>query len=94
MPKSKPWRRSKAKGHDALLRAELRAERKRSSQVSPPKRRLGWPICIVGVCLFVATYVANVAGRILLPFDHHHIIGQVAGAYALLAFTGLRSATS
>lgn len=56
------------------------------------RRRLGWPLCALGVALFVATYVANLAGTILLPFDQHHLIGQLGGG--VLAFTGLLWATT
>lgn len=56
------------------------------------RRRAGWPLLVVGVVLFIATYVANLAGAPLLPFDQHHVIGQLGGG--VLAFTGLLWATT
>ena len=56
------------------------------------KRRLGLVLCVVGVALFVASYVASVAGRQILPFDPHHLIGQFGGG--ALGILGLVWATS
>jgi len=53
---------------------------------------LGWPLCLAGAILFVATNVANFAGVQLLPFDQHHFIGQLGGG--VLALIGLMWATS
>ncbi len=73
--------------------AERRAEAKaRRSGWGRVKKRLGWPLCLAGAILFVATNVANFAGVQLLPFDQHHFIGQLGGG--VLALIGLMWATS
>ena len=51
----------------------------------------GWIIAALGTALFVATYIAANAGFAVLPFDHHHIIGQVGGF--ILAIGGVSVAT-
>ena len=51
----------------------------------------GWIIAVLGTLLFAVTYVAAKAGFVVLPFDHHHIIGQVGGF--MLAIGGVSIAT-
>lgn len=95
MPKSQV--RSKQRMRKTALDRRIKAENRAAAQArrSPwgrLRRRLGWPVCGVGAALFVATFVANFAGFVLLPFDRHHIFGQGGGL--VLALTGLVWATS
>jgi len=62
------------------------------SRRSLVKKRVGWPLCGLGAVLFVASYVASQAGVQILPFDHHHIIGQFGGG--AMTLTGLIWATT
>lgn len=55
-------------------------------------RRLGWALTAVGILLFVSGYVGALTGLALLPFDLHHVIGQLGGA--LLAILGVIWAAS
>ena len=78
---------------DRRLRAEARAaQHAQLGRLGRLKKRMGWPICALGLSLFAAMFVANSAGVVLVPFDQHHIFGQVIGG--VLAFTGLLWATS
>ena len=95
MPRSRVRARSRGRktALDRRLLAERRAEEEeRRSGWGRAKKRLGWPLCIAGGILFVATYAANFASVVLLPFDQHHFIGQLGGG--VLALVGLRWATS
>lgn len=77
---------------DRRLRREARASTTaRLSDRAKLQKRLGWPVCALGVVLFVATYVASAAGVNLVAFDRHHLLGQLAGGW--LAVTGLVWAT-
>ena len=40
---------------------------------------LGWALCVVGAVLFVVSNVASLAGVVVLPFDSHHVFGQLGG---------------
>ena len=51
----------------------------------------GWIIAVLGAALFFTTYVAASAGFAVLPFDHHHVIGQLGGL--MLAIAGISIAT-
>lgn len=67
---------------DRRLKAEMRAERRAAVDARPLgalRRRLGWPLAIVGALLFVGSYVGSMAGVSVLPFDDHHLIGQFGG---------------
>lgn len=74
--------------HDRLLRAERRTDRGGAAGL---KKRLGWPMCIVGVALFVAGYVGSAAGLQILAFDRHHLVSQLGGGF--IALVGLGWAT-
>lgn len=48
-------------------------------------QRTGLVLVVVGILLFVASSLGARAGFPVLPFDPHHVIGQIAGpAVALL----------
>lgn len=64
--------------------AEDRARRARRDDV---KRRLGWAMVILGVALFLMGQIGARTGFVLLPFDQHHVLSQVAGFF--LAIQGL-----
>ena len=88
--------RGKARIRRTALDRRLRAEARASQTALLPRRArlqrsLGWPLCAAGFVLFLVTYVASVSGTILLPFDQHHLIGQLGGG--VLALTGLTWAT-
>jgi hypothetical protein len=75
---------------DQLLRAEARAQRRLAGD-SHLKRRLGWPMALMGGGLFLAGYVGAQAGTTILPFDQHHIVSQIGGL--LIGLTGVIWAT-
>ena len=80
---------------DRRIRAEMRAERRAASDARPfgaLRRRLSWPVAIIGGIVFVASYVGSMTGTVILPFDSHHIVGQLGGG--ALAVFGVVSATS
>lgn len=78
---------------DRRIRAELRAQRLSGfDRWGRIRKRLGWPMFVVGAILFVGTLLENLAGVTVVPFDPHHLFGQVGGL-ALLA-TGLAWATA
>lgn len=80
---------------DRRIKAEMRIERRGTVDARSwgvLRRRLGWPMAIVGGLLFVASYVGSLAGVTVLPFDDHHLIGQSGGV--LLGITGVIWATS
>lgn len=80
---------------DRRLKQEARAERRATLDSRPfgrLRRRLGWPLAALGVVMFAATYVGAASGANLLPFDRHHVIGQLGGA--VLVVIGVGWATS
>jgi hypothetical protein len=86
-------RRARQTTLDRQLRAEVRAAKlAHRTTWGRTRKRLGWPLCALGVALFLATYVANFAGVVLLPFDMHHFVGQIGGG--VLALIGLIWAVS
>ena len=80
---------------DRQIKAEMRADRRAAVDARPwgaLRRRLGWPLAVVGGLLFVASYVGSMAGVSVLPFDDHHFIGQFGGG--VLGVLGVIWATS
>lgn len=64
----------------------VRLKRRRRDRST--RERVGWVLAVVGVVLFVASNFGSRAGFTVLPFDQHHVIGQVAGvAFAWLGIT-------
>ena len=71
--------------------------RRQGSRRSPPprpsrprpqwRRRLAWPLVILGAVLFLAGNIGARTGIVMLPFDRHHVFEQFGGA--LLAVLGL-----
>lgn len=55
------------------------------------RRVFAWIVCGLGLAIFVVSFIASSAGVVALPFDHHHVFGQVGGF--LLAVGGLSTAT-
>jgi hypothetical protein len=67
---------------DRQIRAEMRAERRAGLDARPwgaLRRRLDWPVAVVGALVLVASYVGSMAELPVLPFDDHHLIGQFGG---------------
>lgn len=80
---------------DRRLKQEARAERRASldrRRFGRLRRRLGWPLAALGTALFAATYIGAMSGVEILPFDRHHVVGQLGGA--LLAMVGVAWATA
>lgn len=80
---------------DRRIKAEMRAGRRATVDAQPwgaLRRRLGWPMAIIGGAIFVASYVGSMAGVAVLPFDDHHLIGQFGGG--VLGVIGVIWATS
>jgi hypothetical protein len=48
-------------------------------------------VCGLGLAVFVVSFIASSAGVVVLPFDRHHVFGQVGGL--VLAVAGLSVAT-
>lgn len=90
MTRVKTGRRRVAQSHDRLLRAEIRAARRRVP--GQGRRRVGFALCAAGLGLFVAGYVGAVSGTTILPFDPHHVIAQMGGW--VIAAVGLALATA
>lgn len=68
-------------------RIPVRPDRRRRER-RDARHRTGVVLLVVGIVLFVATNLGSRAGFPVLPFDPHHVIGQVAGAaFALLGLT-------
>lgn len=55
------------------------------------RKRVGYPIAIAGLLLFLVGNIGARTGIVLLPFDPHHVVAQVGGA--LLGILGLVWAT-
>ena len=80
---------------DRRIKAEMRAERRAAVDAQPwgaLRRRLGWPMAIIGGVIFVASYVGSMVGVTVLPFDDHHLIGQFGGG--VIGVIGVIWATS
>ena len=80
---------------DRRLKQQARAERRCALDRRPfgrMRRRLGWPLAALGITLFAASYLGAVTGADILPFDRHHVIGQLGGG--LLAMVGFSWATA
>lgn len=60
-------------------RTPVRPARRRRER-RDARHRTGVVLLVVGILLFVASNLGSRAGFTVLPFDPHHIIGQVAGA--------------
>jgi hypothetical protein len=50
-----------------------------TGRVKPPHRDrlILWIAAPLGLAVFLTTQLGNDAGFTVLPFDHHHVIGQV-----------------
>ncbi len=82
--------------------ARRKASRRKRAQAPHPspnvrtprtdwRKRLGWPLVVVGGILFLGGQIGARTGLVFLPFDTHHLLAQWGGA--LLAVTGLIWAT-
>ncbi len=89
MPKSKPSRR-RARSARSRRRPEGPASpaRKRSRRL---QTRVGWSLAIAGGILFLLGNIGARTGIVFLPFDPHHVIGQVGGA--IIGLIGILVAT-
>ena len=47
-------------------------------------RWVTFPLIVVGSALFITGNIGARAGVVILPFDHHHLIGQFGGAIMLV----------
>lgn len=88
MPKSAIRPKVKQKSHDRIIREEIRA---RARSEATLRKRLGWPLFILGALLFLVGNIASRAGLVVLPIDTHHLISQFGGA--ALAVVGVMWAT-
>lgn len=55
------------------------------------RKRLGWPLVVMGAVLFVLGNIGARTGIVFLPFDPHHVFEQFGGA--VVAIVGLIWAT-
>ncbi len=90
MPKSRSRRKPTSRPRATTLGREEPSRQKR--RASPWRKRVGWPISILGLALFLIGNIGARTGIVILPFDPHHAFGQLGGA--IMAFTGLFIATS
>ena len=44
------------------------------------RKRVGWPLAIAGLLLFMVGNIGARVGIVLLPFDPHHLLAQFGGA--------------
>jgi hypothetical protein len=55
------------------------------------RQRTGLVLTVVGILLFLASSIGARAGFVVLPFDPHHVVGQLAGpVIALLGASLMR----
>lgn len=52
----------------------------RKARASGWRKRVGWPLAIAGLLLFIVGNIGARTGIVLLPFDPHHILAQFGGA--------------
>ncbi len=90
MPKSK----SRTK-----RRSRRRAESGRRTEPQPRtpvepllRKRIGWPLAIAGLVLFLIGNIGARTGLVFVPFDPHHLWTQWGGA--ILGIAGVLLATS
>ncbi len=89
MPKSKPSRRRARSAHGQIRREEAAPPtRKRSRRL---QTRVGWSLAIAGGILFLLGNIGARTGIVFLPFDPHHVFGQVGGA--IIGLIGILVAT-
>lgn len=90
MPKSKPSRR-RARSARGRIRGEEAAPsaKKRSRRL---QTRVGWSLVIAGGVLFLLGNIGARTGIVFLPFDPHHVFGQVGGG--IVGVVGILLATS
>ena len=71
--------------------APVRPSRRRGADSGrTAKQRVGLVLLVAGLVVFFASAIGARAGFTVLPFDPHHVIGQLGGlAFALLG-AGLR----
>lgn len=76
-----------------MPKSKGRSSRKPSAQAIPPesarpgrswRRRLGWPLCVIGGVSFLLGNIGARTGIVFLPFDPHHVIAQFGGATVLV----------
>lgn len=85
-------RRPRTTELDRRLRAEARAQKRSGlTRAQRMKRRIGLPVALAGGVLFAVTFVGSSAGFRVLPFDQHHLFGQLGGG--ALAVLGIAWAT-
>ena len=72
---------------DRRLRRELRAERRaeRDRHRGRLRRRVGWPLTVIGAFVFATSYLGALTGSVTLPWDQHHQFGQLAGGLIIAA---------
>ncbi len=83
---------SKSKGRKKPQASRAQEVEARGPAFPGWRKRLGWPLCIIGVVLFVGGYVGALSGLRFLPFDQHHVFTQIGGG--ILAVIGLIWATT
>lgn len=76
MPKSKGRR----KGKKIAPIPSTRAQQQSAAPARDWRKRLGWPLAILGAVLFIAGNIGARTGFTLLPFDPHHVYAQFGGA--------------
>lgn len=55
------------------------------------RRRVGWPMAVGGLLLFLLGNAGARTGIVFLPFDPHHVFAQIGGV--LVGILGLVWAT-
>jgi hypothetical protein len=82
-----PTRRGPSKKRPHLAPARPRPSRFSLSW----RKRVGWPLAIVGLLMFLLGNIGARTGIEFLSFDRHHVFEQIGGA--LLGIVGLVWAT-
>lgn len=84
MPKSKGRRKPHTTRHED-----------EEAQLTGPRvdwrKRIGWPVCFLGLLTFLGGYIGAITGLTFLPFEPHHMLTQLGGG--VIAATGLAWAT-
>jgi hypothetical protein len=80
-------RRGPSKKRPHLAPARPRPSRRSASW----RTRVGWPLAIAGLLMFLLGNIGARTGIVFLSFDRHHVFEQIGGA--LLGILGLVWAT-
>lgn len=80
MPVSRSSRRASSRKRSRRRGYAHPSPTPRTERVAGWRKRVGWPLAIAGLLLFIVGNVGARTGIVLLPFDPHHLLAQFGGA--------------